>query len=170
MAENQVPRNPILLNVDEVPDTLLATLHSRLLDRRTIDADGCWLSGYALNKPGHTNKLIFNQNNNIVNIQVEKGYPKIRLITAKKGERLMIYAHHLSFMFHNRHLRKNKAFQDKWNDPSYDVSHRCGKPKCFHGHCLVCEHHNNNITRDYCHGLNKPGICPHDPVCKNRSL
>lgn len=169
MAENQIRRASILLNIDEVDDNVLDSAYGRLLTNFHYDGDACWLSNYARNKNGHTNKLVFGQNNAIHTITIEKGYPKIRLIT-NTGQRHMVFAHHLSFVYANRDVRNTQAFREKWEDPAYDISHRCGKPKCFCPTDLIIEHHHDNVTRDYCHGLNKPGICPHNPPCKIRSL
>lgn len=140
--------------------------YARMRRNFHYDAEGCWISDYALNKTGFTSKKVFGDNNQIHTIDIEKGYPKLRL----PGHGAYVFVHHVSFVRKNKAIRHGNDFIAKWLNPAYDISHRCGKPRCFNPDCLTIEHHDQNTTRDYCHGLNKADICPHDPPCKTRSL
>jgi hypothetical protein len=124
------------------------------------------INNMGLNKAGSTAKKIFGENNQVVTIQVEKGYPKIRLPNHGRNT----FVHHTAYMYYNQSRRNDPAFRQAWLDPSMDISHRCGKPRCMSLSCLVLESHDFNVTRDYCHGLNSGIGCPHNPPCKHRTL
>jgi hypothetical protein len=163
MAENQIVRSRAIINSSDYD---IESTYARLMGNLHYDDDGCMLSQYGLNKSGFTSKKVFGDNNEIFTIDIEKGYPKLRL----PGHGANVFAHHVSYVYHNRAIRFTPAFLEMWDNPAYDISHRCGKPRCFASACLIIEHHDQNTTRDYCHGLNKSDICPHNPPCKTRSL
>lgn len=166
MAENQVQRSPFLLTLSK---STLINAYRNAKDRCHFDGDGCRLSEHALNKSGFTNKLVFDDDNNIHKVQIEKGYPKIKVAGS------MVFVHHLAFICksmakHHVNGQWSNDFKESWSNASMDVSHVCGKPRCCSEDCLLLERHEYNITRDYCHGLNSGIGCPHAPACKHRAL
>jgi hypothetical protein len=167
MAENQMPRT---MSIIDASDYDIEDAYARLRNRFHYDNDGCWISEYAVNKSGFSSKKIFSDNNEIITIDIERGYPKLRLPQHGTVKGAYVFGHHVSFIRKNKAIRHGADFIAKWLNPAYDISHRCGKPRCFNPACLNIEHHDQNTTRDYCHGLNKNDVCPHDPPCKTRLL
>jgi hypothetical protein len=166
MAENLVQRSLFLLNLST--STLLHA-YKNAKDRSHFDADGCRISEHALNKSGFSNKLVFDDDRTIQQIKIEKGYPKIKVAGS------MVFVHHLAFVCksigkHKVGVNWSSDFKESWSNASLDVSHVCGKPRCFNEDCLLLERHEYNMTRDYCHGLNSSIGCPHSPACKHRAL
>lgn len=162
MADNQKQRSDCLLKATDAD--LLDTI-SRIIKRTSLDSDDCLICTMATNKPGTSSKKIVGSNNEIVTIEVDKGYPKVRL----PNHGTFVFCHHVIYMYKERENRGTDAFKAMWLDPSMDISHICGKPRCVNEDCLTCENHDKNVTRDFCHGLNSTAACPHNPVCKTRT-
>lgn len=76
----------------------------------------------------------------------------------KVQTKVNIFVHQLDFWIHHGRLP----------DTQFDLSHLCGRPRCFRGTHLIEEAHDVNLTRLCCHkylGKFEGYICPHEPRC-----
>lgn len=139
----------------------------------TVDSDTkCMNCQAASNKGGLTRKLRMSIGNTITTIEVQRGYPRVKLDGA------MTYAHHISFVAAHIDKRNNPIFRRDWVDPSLEISHICGNPKCINPEHLLLEPEALNKHRDCCHAftfltrcpncLATIDSCPHIPPCVKR--
>lgn len=159
MADSQIQRSPFLLDLHHDD---IKSAYERALVASSLDGDSCRICSMGLNKDGFTNKPMLISDTEVIMINVEKGYPKIKIL----GK--MMFVHHLAFMFNNLKTRKTQVFRERWLNPAFDISHLCGKPRCMS--CLAMERHFYQVTRDACHMLNNMADCPHVPPCKKRNV